>query len=38
MNSASKSEGYVTYRRNRKKWTVRYPEYDVKNNKKIMKK
>jgi len=37
MSNISKSEGYITYRRNREKWTVRYPEYDIKNNRKIMK-
>lgn len=37
MSNISKSEGYITYRRNRGKWTVRYPEYDIKNNRKIMK-
>lgn len=37
MSNISKSEGYITYRRNRGKWTVRYPEYDIKSNKKIMK-
>lgn len=37
MSNISKNEGYITYRRNREKWTVRYPEYDIKNNRKIMK-
>ena len=37
MSNINKSEGYITYRRNRGKWTVRYPEYDIKNNRKIMK-
>lgn len=37
MSNISKNEGYITYRRNRGKWTVRYPEYDIKNNRKIMK-
>ena len=37
MNKTSNSQGYITFRNDRKTWCVRYNEFDVKNNKNITK-
>lgn len=37
MNKPSKSEGYITFRKDRKRWTVRYKEYNAKDGKNIVK-
>ena len=36
MNKPSKSEGYITFRKDRKVWSVRYKDYDIKSNKNIL--